>query len=401
MASPTRLLVLIPSLVANGAERQLCELVKHMDRERFEVHVGVFYPPGGNEGDFWGELDGLPGVALHCLHKRRGPLGYLTALPRLLRLAWRLQPEVVHGYLDGNLPALLVGGLMRLPVVWGVRSSSVDAGRLDRYSRFLLQLMVRCSRFVDLVIFNSSAGLASHARIGLKARRMEVVRNGFDIERFRPEPALGAARRQAWGVPPEAPLIGIAGRLQPVKDHPTFLRAAARVAESRPDCWFVCVGDGPEDYKAALKAQAAASGLAGRVLFPGACDDMPGAYNALTGFCLASREEGFPNVLGEAMACGVPCVSTRVGDAEQLLGSLGATVPAGDDAALAAALVELLGEDPADRAGRRQALRDRVVECFSVNALARATENLLLDVAGKAPAGGHTGTTSHPLEGHV
>jgi glycosyltransferase involved in cell wall biosynthesis len=280
-----------------------------------------------------------------------------------------------------------------------VRSSSVSPARLDRFSHFLLRAMVRSSRFVDLVIFNSSAGLDSHARVGLRARRMEVVRNGFDVDRFHPEPALGAALRQEWGVPAGAPLIGIVGRLQPVKDHPTFLRAAARVAAARPDAWFVCVGDGPEDYKAALQAQAGSLGLGGRVLFPGACGRMPAAYNALTGFCLASREEGLPNVLGEAMACGVPCASTRVGDAELLLGPLGRTVPPGDAAALAGALIELLDLDADARAARGLALRRRICDTFSVDALARTTEDLLLGLAGRKASPRRT--ANDPLEGNA
>ena len=109
MDARTRILFLIPSLVANGAERQLCELVRHLDPQRFQAHVAVFYDPGQCVGgDLTTVLAGLPHVRLHSLHKRRGAAGHLAALARLLRAGAADRPEIVHGYLDGNLPALAV-----------------------------------------------------------------------------------------------------------------------------------------------------------------------------------------------------------------------------------------------------------------------------------------------------
>ncbi|MDP1832128.1 MAG: glycosyltransferase [Geothrix sp.] len=374
-----RVLFLIHSLVAHGAERQLYELVRHMDKDRFEIHVAVFYGPGtGNQGELWSEMAALPGISLHCLHKRRGALGHLSALPRLLSLLRRVRPDVVHGYMDGNLPILLLGRILRIPVVWGIRRTSQDLTKLDRLSRQLLRVTVRLSRFADLIIFNSEAGRANHMAMGMKAPRMEVVANGFDVTRFSPDPALGAAQRDVWGVPSGAPLIGIVGRLNPVKDHSTFLRAAARLARQWPTARFICVGDGPVAYRASLMDRATSLGIGDRVQFPGNCDGMPAAYNALSILVLSSTDEGFPNVLGEAMACGIPCVTTRVGDAQVLVGPSGIVVEPGDDRAIAEALSTLMQESPQERAFRTEALRRRVCSLFSVGALARNTEQLLM-----------------------
>jgi glycosyltransferase involved in cell wall biosynthesis len=381
MSTRTCVLFLIPSLVAHGAERQLCELVRHLDRDRFEVHVAVFYDPApGGEGDLWAEMGAMPDLALHRLHKRQGALGYPTALPRLLRLALRIRADLIHGYMDGNLPGLLLGALLRRRVIWGIRRTSRDLAKLDRLTLALLRVMIRCSPFVDLIIFNSEAGRLNHAAMGMKAPRMEVVANGFDVERFRPDPARGAAQRSAWGVPPEAPLIGLVGRLQPVKDHPTFLRAAAQLAQRWPEARFICIGGGPARHQADLEALAASLGLLGRVQFPGATGDMPAAYNALSCLVLASTDEGFPNVLGEAMACGVPCVTTRVGDAEALVGDQGWVVAAGDAPAMAQAVTAALLATPEERAARAEASRLRICTTYSVTALARQTERLLLSL---------------------
>lgn len=387
MGAKTRVLFLIDSLVANGAERQLCELVQHMDHDRFEVHVVVHYDPGyHNGGELWPVLAEDPRVSLHSLHKRLGLAGYLTALPRLLALILRTRAEILHGYITGNYPVALLGPLLGRKVVWGIRRTGLDQARQLRRRFSGHGFYIWLSRFADLVIFNSESGMRNHVAMGMKAPRMMVVPNGFDVARFAPDPAAGAEQRRIWNVPPEAPLIGIVGRLNPVKDHPTFLRAAARIARSRPGARFVCVGgDGSEAYEAALKAQARELGLQDRIHWPGVCLSMPAAYNALSVLVLSSLEEGFPNVIGEAMACGVPCVTTRAGDAEALVGGTGFACEVGDDAALAAGVEALLGEDAQARAARAAAARARICDTYSAQALARTTEGALLALL--SPAG--------------
>lgn len=389
MSKKPRLLFLLNSLAAGGAERQLCELARHMDLTRFEIHVAVLYDPGyHNGGELWAEMASIPGVNLHSLHKRRGAAGYLIAIPRLLALVFRTKPDILHGYLEGNLPLLLAGRLFRKRVIWGIRRTSSDLSKLDRLSQRLLQIMVRLSRFTDFVIFNSEAGLRSHQAMGMCAPRMHVIPNGFDVKYFVPDPAQGASQRQAWGIPPSVPLIGIVGRLNPVKDHPTFLHAAARIVRDWPTARFVCVGHGQQSYTESLRVQAESLGIADRVLWPGVCTQMTAAYNALSILVLSSTDEGFPNVVGEAMACGVPCVVTRVGDAAILVGDTGIVTKVGDDAAIAAAVDSLLSESSEARTHRSLACRSRICTIFSVEALARNTEQILLSLLPEAPPTG-------------
>lgn len=386
MSVKTCVLFLIPSLVAHGAERQLCELVRYMDRDRFEIHVVVFYDPGSYiGGELGSEIAMLPSVTLHSLHKRRGPAGFLTALPRLLALVRRTKPDILHGYMDGNLPVLLMGRLFSKPIIWGIRRSSSDLSKLSRRALRLGTLTAHLSRYVDLIIFNSEAGRTNHERGGMRGRSARVIPNGFDILRFTPNPAAGAAQRRAWGISAEVPLIGIVGRLAPVKDHPTFLLAAARLLQEWPTAHFVCVGNGPEDYTESLKALGKSLGIADHLHWPGVCDQMLGAYNALSLLVLSSTDEGFPNVIGEAMACGVPCVTTRVGDASLLIGDTGAVTDIADDVAIAATISSILGESAEARAARGLAARLRICSTFSVQALARNTENALLSLLPGAP----------------
>ncbi|WP_257307409.1 DUF2334 domain-containing protein [Geothrix campi] len=389
------ILFLINSLAAGGAERQLSQLVRVMDRDRFNLHVAVFYDPGyRNEGALWPEVAATPGVSLHSLHKRQGVLGYLGALPRLFALAWRIKPDILHGYLQGNLVVLLMGLLLRKPIVWGIRRTSSDYSKLDRLSRILLKVEVWLSRFVDLIIFNSEAGYRNYRAMGMRAPCMQVIPNGFDVARFSPDPDQGAAQRKAWGVSEEAQLIGLVGRLDPVKDHPTFLRMAARLLQEWPAAWFICLGNGDPAYLESLQNLARTLGIAERVLWPGVSQEMTSAYNALSILVLSSTDEGFPNVLGEAMACGIPCVTTPVGDAAPLVGETGRVCAIGDDGALASAVSDLLRLAPAARATQAAACRTRIETLFSAAALARNTEAALLGLVDLPRPASRKGLTS-------
>jgi glycosyltransferase involved in cell wall biosynthesis len=204
-----------------------------------------------------------------------------------------------------------------------------------------------------------------------------------DVQSFRPGQAGRDLFRDEWGITPEKKLIGLVGRLDPVKGHPIFLEAARILAAKRADLVFVCVGDGPEPYRLQLRRLGAEFGLGERLIWTGsrAYADMPNVYRALDLLCLPSHSEGFGNVIGEAMACGVPCVATRVGGVPEIVGDLGIIVPPGDPAALARGVLEALLANP-----RPDELREHIVVSFSVEAMVEATERELdaLTLSGEA-----------------
>ena len=163
--------------------------------------------------------------------------------------------------------------------------------------------------------------------------------------------ASGSRLRASWRVPERSLLIGIVARLDPMKDHQTFLRAAAILANSRADARFVCIGAGPERYTSDLKTLAGELGIGDKVIWPGLIlHDMPAAYNALDICCSSSAfGEGTSNAIAEAMACGVPCVVTDVGDSKLIVGDMGILVPPKNPEALSAGLAvmaERLSENP-------------------------------------------------------
>lgn len=373
MAQPRTILFLIRSLSTGGAERQLVALANGLAERGHKVSVAVFYGGGDLERD-------LRGARLHDLGKA-GRWDLPAFFLRLVRLIRKLRPDVLHGYLGtANLLSVLARPFaQRMRVVWGLRASDMDLARYDWVWRLSARLEVLASRFADRIIVNSRAGRDHAVRQGMPAKRLVIIPNGIDTDRYRPDSMAGRAVRGEWGVPDGALLVGHVGRLDPMKDHETFLRAAALLAGQRTDARFVCVGGGDPAEARRLEGLAADLGLADRLVWAGARQDMPAVYNALDVLCLSSAfGEGFPNVLGEAMSCGVPCVATDVGDAALVMGDTGIVVPRRDHAALAAGLRARL-ERPDENL--RAACRARILAEFGLERMVMETEALLLGIA--------------------
>ena len=177
-------------------------------------------------------------------------------------------------------------------------------------------------------------------------------------------------------------MIGLVGRLDPVKGHSTFITAATLLADERKDVRFVCVGEGPQTYRIQLERLSQELGLTECLIWAGARKDMPAVYNALDIVCSPSYSEAFPNIVAEAMACGVPCVVTDVGDTAKIVGDEGIMVSPGDPHMLAKGLKTMLQ-------GLHEInphhLRERIVRRFSVETMIEATERILIERCGGIP----------------
>ncbi len=380
-AARWRISFVIRSLGIGGAERQLAVLAAALAARGHTVLVIAYYGDGARHPEL--KTAGVRVVSL----EKRNRWDLIGPLVRLARAIRGFGPDVVHGYLpDGNLLSLLAGRVFhRALVVWGVRASHYDFRIYDRLFRLMFRMTCWLAERADLIIANSEAGRAYHVAHGYPAGRMVVIPNGIDTERFQPDAERRERQRKAWGVEKDQLLIGIVGRLDPMKDHPTFLRAAALVAERLPGVRFVCVGDGPTEYRSELEALAGACGVADRTRWVPVADDLVAAYNALDLLTSVSTSgEGFSNVIGEAMACGRLCVVTDVGDSVGVVGDCGIVVPNGDPAALADGWRRALKwlADPTRPDPRR-----RIQDEFGVERLVSRTERLLataLERAGRA-----------------
>jgi glycosyltransferase involved in cell wall biosynthesis len=263
-------------------------------------------------------------------------------------------------------------------MVWGLFASDVDLSRYPWIARLGIRLEARLSSLADLVICNSNRGI-EHARAsGFRRDRLTVVPTGFDTERFAPDPEARRRLRAEWRIPEGDLLVGRVGRLDPMKDYPTFLRAASLLSAQRPDIRFVWVGDGHEALASEFQRQRRDLGLDARLSWLGARNDMPQVYSALDVLCSSSAfGEGLPNVLGEAMSCGIPCVTTAVGDSALIVGETGVVVPPADPASLARGIGLLLEETSDGRQTRGRRARQRIQDRFSVQAMVDSTVSSL------------------------
>jgi len=391
---PPRVMLLLRSLNRGGAETQAVTLARALHARGWPVTVACFYTGGALEP---GLVDA--GVPLISLGKR-GRWDVMAFLFRLWRVLRQEQPNILHGYLPTpNLLATLMRLFFpKMRVVWGVRASNMDLRQYDWLTRTIYWLERRCSRYADLVIANSESGARLRIAEGFPEAAMRVIPNGIDTNRFRFD-AEGRERvRREWKTPGEATLVGLVGRLDPMKDHPTFLAAAASLAARNESWCFVCVGDGPAAYKAGLVNQANALGLNDRLIWAGARDDMAAVYSALDIVASSSSGEGFANVIAEAMACGRPCVVTDVGDSAMIGGGFATVIPPRDSAALADGVERMRMRILDAQSSMRIDCRQRVVDQFGVATFTQRTEDVLISVLGRPPSARTSPTSSSMVE---
>jgi glycosyltransferase involved in cell wall biosynthesis len=368
-SQPMKVVLLTRDLKYGGAQRQLAVLAKGLHARGHRVVVAQFYSGGSLEQELL-EV----GVRIRSLQKR-GRWDLLPFLFRLARVVQEERPEILYSYLVDLVTLVLKPCFPSTKIVWGIRCSTMDLSRYDWLMRISHKLTFRLSRFADIVIANSRAGRGYYVAHGYSREKIVVIPNGIDTQRFRPDPEARRHVRSEWGIQDYEQVIGLVGRLDPMKDHPTFLQAASMLAQERNHLRFVCVGEGPAGYRDSLLQLTRSLKLTEHVIWSDGRSDMPAVFNALDLLVSSSAfGEGFGNVIAEAMACGVPCVATNVGDSAWLMGNLGEVVPPHNPAALADAMGTLLDrrlQNPAQ-------IRRHIVEEFSVEKLVADTEAVLL-----------------------
>lgn len=362
---------LITALNTGGAETMLYQLVSRSDRTRFR-HVVVSMMDRGTLG---ARIEAL-GIPLHTLEMRRGALS-VWALLQFVAILRRVQPDLLQTWLyHADLLGLVGGMIGRVPVIWNIRST---------YHQGLHSIVTRLcavlSRFTAAVIANSESGRDVHGQFGYRPGRWRIIPNGFDTARFTPDADARLAVRAELGLPADATLIGLVANYHPLKDHRTFLGAAALLREHDARPHFVLVGRGVAESNDVLRRAIDAGGLRGAISLLEERRDVPRLVAALDIASLTSTSEGFPNVVGEAMACGVPCAVTDAGAAAHIVGDAGRVVAPRNPAALAAAWADLLSLSPECRERLRERARARIQSLFALDRIVGQYEALYTEIA--------------------
>jgi glycosyltransferase involved in cell wall biosynthesis len=378
---PIKVALFIRNFQIGGAEKQMLELAKHLDKTRYEVTIIALR--GG--GELSEPFHSLPNVQVVILDS----VSPLMTMFRLTRVIRSRRIEILHSFLTAtNVYSLFAKLLLRrVKLVLGLRDSIADfyMGYDSLWWRSKLWALEICLNRLaylgDLYVSNSEAGKALYdTKLHVKS---VVIANGVDTDRFKPDPSVSQRLRKILGVPDATRVVGILGNCTLYKDHPTFVRAAKIVAEKIADVHFLLIGEDRNPLGADLKKLVHQSDLEREFHFLGTRMDVGELLPGLDVLCSSSITEGFPSAIAEAMACGVPCVATDVGDSRRIVGDTGIVVPAGSPQTLAAGVVALLNQDPVKLQDMRSCARLRIVQDFDVARMSMRHEHIYDSLASR------------------
>ncbi len=325
---------------------------------------------GKGEGDmsYLAERVGVQPIYVPQLGRDISPLRDLATVGQLYRLLRREQPTIVHTHtakagFAGRLAAKLAGVPLIFHTYHGHVFHSYFGAAKTRFYIALERFGAALSTRIIAVSPNLRREIGEVYRIA-PPRKVALVVPGYDLSALRDVRRPFGDFRARFGIPAEAPLVGIVGRLVPIKHHALFLSAMAQVARAIPQARFAVVGDG--ELRAELEAQARALGMAEAVIFTGWQGDLAAIYGALDCLVLCSKNEGLPSAVIEALVTGVPVVATAVGGVVDMLADgRGALVPPNDARALAEATLNVLRDLPAAQA-RAQTFRQAAYDLYHI-----------------------------------
>jgi len=359
-----KLLHVINCLSTGGAERALCNLLQGGLAKNFECHV-ISMRDKGTIGPLIMDL-GVPVTTLGM----RGGVPPISSFSKLRRVVRQFSPNIIQGWMyQGNLVATLARrfSINNPSLICGVRHSLYDL----RHEKFIARQILRANRYFstspDSILYNSHVSLKQHEAFGFSSGSSQVISNGIDVDKFNFAQATRDRVRTELGIPADAKVIGHVGRLHPMKNHPLFLSAATDVACSDTNVHIILSGRGVSIESKILSEQIP-SQTRGRVHLLGDRSDVPMLMCAVDVLVSSSSYgEGFPNVIGEAMATGVPSVATDVGDSAVIIGGEGVVTSSQDKNAIVAGIEKILKVSVEKRNVMRKKTRLRIVSNYTLD----------------------------------
>lgn len=357
------ILHVITGLGVGGAERSLHALLSSGLNHSYEHHVVSLTGEG-----HYGKLLRAAGIGVYALemeHTWSAP----REMVKLLAMIRRLEPDLIQGWMyHGNLAASVACAIARVrpKLIWSIRTALNDLSVHKRRTQAVIRLGAAASGNPHAIVYNSAAGRQHHELMGYKAANGLVIPNGFDLNKWKPDAIVRERVRDRLGIPATATVVGFVGRFNPVKDIPNFYTALRLSMERNRELHCIVLGRhtdarNPEVacYIRHLPPQ--------RVHFLGQQKDPENIIPSFDFLCLSSVAEGFPNVVGETMACGIPCVVTDVGDAALVVGETGMIVPARNSEALSQAIDRMTAFPSQEREALGRAARVRISEKYALS----------------------------------
>lgn len=372
-----KILHVITGLSTGGAEMMLYKLLSGMNRARFEPVV-ISLMDRGTLGD---RIEAL-GIPVHTMGLKLGKSTPLS-IWCLIRTLRQLQPDLIQGWMiHGNLAAQLVSLFMpkKVPILWNIRHSALSKSDASRVTLLLIQQLSYLSHLPAQIIYNSKVGACDHENIGYNPNKTQVIPNGFDTKLFTISLEARRRFRGELGLSEDVFLMGLIGRFHPMKDHSNFLQAAKKLLAIKPGVQFVLAGKEVDWDNSFLRKLILELEITNQVHLLGERADIPYITAALDIATSASYGEGFPNVIGEAMSCGIPCVVTDVGDSAWIVGNTGQVVQPRNPEALCAGWLKLMEMGVEARHDLGARARQRIEDLFSIESIVQQYEQLYQEV---------------------
>ena len=368
-----RVIHAITGLGVGGAETMLLNILANQDKAVFDTEV-ISLTGDGPLANRIRELD-IPVSSLGVTGASTG-IGATARMARILRAK---KPDIVQSWMyhANMLAGLAVQAAGRPALVWGIRHGSLDLRGYRLDTVICAKLAAPLSYTIpDRIVLPSENSLQAHVKFGYDGSKMVVIPNGFDMSRYTPNSDHRQEMRRQLGIPKDAFVIGQVGRFHPDKDHNSFVEAAALLLRSTPNAFFVLCGLDVSWDNPVLSQWISRNDARDRYRLLGLRDDIPRVLNAFDIASSSSATEGFPNAIGEAMASGLPCVVTDVGDSSMIVRGTGVVVPPGNPMALAEGWQKLAAMGPEERMEIGRKARRSIELRFGIQAIASKYEDL-------------------------
>lgn len=373
-----KILFVVTGLNTGGAEMMLYKLLLRINRDIFEPVVVSLR----EEGTFGKKILAL-NIPLYCLQINK--INIVNKLIKLRLILEQVQPDLIQGWMyHGNFFAEIIKLIKfnKIDTIWNIRHSLYSLKYERKNTAIVIKLLSYLSQSPQAIIYNSRISCHQHQQLGYNDFNSLVIPNGFDTELFKPRESAKLKLCRELNLATNTFLIGLIARFHLMKDHANFVQSAKIIYQKYKNINFILVGREVDKNNKYMINLLEKFNLKNRVYLLGERQDIAQITSALDIVCNCSAwGEGFPNVLGEAMACGVPCVVTDIGDSAWIVGETGKVVPPKNSEALAQAWQELFELNQQERLSLGKKARQRIIENFSLNSIVSQYENLYLSIS--------------------
>ena len=361
-----KLVLSIRSLDIGGAERQFIELVKHIDKSKFDVTVCTMY--GGIQEDI---VKTIPNIKYYNLQKT-GRYDFYKFYKNYSKLLKEIRPDVIYSFLgEMNLFSLWCKP-EHTKIIWGFRASNMDLSQYGKVPQILFWLQKKLSSKVDKIIANSNASIEFHKQNGFDMHNSVVISNGIDTNRFKRYKQKREKFRKKYSLKESDIAIGMVARIDYMKGYLVFSQVVKKLIDKYDNIYFFSVGDGDEKIK---KECEKILNSTNRFIWLGNQKNVEDFYSGFDISSSSSFGEGFSNSIAEAMSCECACVVTDVGDSHRIVSDLGIVVDPNSVESLFLGLEKMIYSDYKEL-GKKS--RKRVIENFSIEKMVKNTEKEII-----------------------